>query len=188
MQTLKTRISPFLKQRFKTYQELLRTVRESEQRFNERHSSRVQRINCKWLVNLLPEIEAAIRASVISPSEDAKEKLTKLDVVVIDSIGDGYSIEIKLRPLGSLSIEELQQAYQLLDMSITDDTDNNSAGDLVAAARKNVGLIVRLSNVFGSLFSSGCITYTFQQRKTIALANLETEIADLQEQLNEWTR
>ena len=33
LQTLKTRISPFLNKQFRTYQELLRAVRESEQRF-----------------------------------------------------------------------------------------------------------------------------------------------------------
>ena len=67
LQTLKTRIAPFLQRQFDTYQELLLVVRDSEQRFAQRMSSRVQDIKCKWLAGMLPEIEAAIRASVISP-------------------------------------------------------------------------------------------------------------------------
>jgi len=73
---------------------------------------------------MLPEIDAAVRASVISPAEDAKEKLAKLSRVIIDVRDeDGYKIEIELEPTGSLSMDELKQAFQLLDMSTTDDTD-----------------------------------------------------------------
>ena len=124
---------------------------------------------------MLIEIEAAIRASIISPSEDAKTKLTKLDCVIINSVADGF--------------EELQQAYQLLDMSITDDIDSTGdSASLVATARANVALITRLSDVFGSLFASGCITYTFQEQKTIELFDLEDEIGIMQLQLDNWTR
>ena len=134
---------------------------------------------------MLPEIEAAIRASVISPSEDAKEKLTKLASVVINSVEDGYTMEIKLFPSGSLSLEELKQSYQLLDMSITDGVDTE---DGLVAVRTNFALIIRLSDVFGSLFASGCITYTFQEQKTIELFDLEDEIGIMQLQLDNWTR
>ena len=134
---------------------------------------------------MLPEIEAAIRVSVISPSEDAKEKLTKLASVVINSVGDGYTMEIKLFPSGSLSLEELKQSYQLLDMSITDGVDTE---DGLVAVRTNFALIIRLSDVFGSLFASGCITYTFQEQKTIELFDLEDEIGIMQLQLDNWTR
>ena len=139
---------------------------------------------------MLIEIEAAIRASIISPSEDAKTKLTKLDFVIINSVADGYAIEIKLSSgSSSLSLEELQQAYQLLDMSITDDIDSTGdSASLVATARANVALITRLSDVFGSLFASGCITYTFQDQKRIELNNLEDEIENMQLQLDKWTR
>lgn len=93
-------------------------------RFAQRIGSRVQPIKCPWLANMLPEIDAAVRASVISPAEDAKEKLAKLSRVIIDVRDeDGYKIEIELEPTGSLSMDELKQAFQLLDMSTTDDTD-----------------------------------------------------------------
>ncbi len=139
---------------------------------------------------MLIEIEAAIRASIISPSEDAKTKLTKLDFVIINSVADGYAIEIKLSSgSSSLSLEELQQAYQLLDMSITDDIDSTGdSASLVATARANVALITRLSDVFGSLFASGCITYTFQDQKRIELNNLEDETENMQLQLDKWTK
>jgi len=75
---------------------------------------------------LLPEIDAAVRASVISPAEDAKEKLGKLSRVVIDVQGeDDYKIEIQLEPTGSMSMDELKQAFQLLDMSIIDDNEES---------------------------------------------------------------
>ena len=75
---------------------------------------------------MLPEIDAAVRASVISPSEDAKEKLGKLNRVVIAVPDqDEYQIEIQLEPTGSLSMDELKQAFQLLDMSITDDNEES---------------------------------------------------------------
>ncbi len=73
---------------------------------------------------MLPEIDAAIRASVTSPSEDAKDKLMKLSHVIIDvKDEDCYQIEVRLKPNGSLSMEELKQAFQLLDLSTTDDND-----------------------------------------------------------------
>jgi hypothetical protein len=97
---------------------LLLEVRNSEERFAQRLSGRVQPIDCKWLANMLPEIQAAVRASIISPSEDAKEKLAKLRTVVIDPQSESYSIEIRLEPTGSLSMEELKQAFQLLDMAV----------------------------------------------------------------------
>lgn len=88
--------------------------------------SRVQPIKCSWLVKMLPEIDAAVRASVISPAEDAKEKLGKLSRVVIDvKDEEDYKIEIELEPTGSLSIDELKQAFQLLDMSISDDNEES---------------------------------------------------------------
>ena len=93
-------------------------------RFAQRCGSRVQPINFLWLARMLPEIDAAVRASVISPVEDAKEKLSKLNGVVIDvEDEDSYKIEVQLEPTGSLSMDELKQAFQLLDMSITDDDE-----------------------------------------------------------------
>ena len=70
-------------------------------------------------------------------------------------------------------------------MSITDGVDTE--GGLVAV-RTNFTLIIRLSDVFGSLFASGCITYTFQEQKTIELFDLEDEIGIMQLQLDNWTR
>ena len=104
LQTLRTRIAPFLQNEFNTYQDLLQVVRISEERFAKRISGRVQPIDCKWLANMLPEIQAAVRASVIDPKNES------------------YSIEIRLRPAGSLSIEELKQSFQLLDMATVDMT------------------------------------------------------------------
>ena len=105
---------------------------------------------------MLPEIDAAIRASVITPSEDAKTKLIRLGYVVINSNKNSYSIEIKSKPLDwfyleempndrdlffedSLSLEELQQAFQLLDMAVMDNV--NPDGDLITVAKKNCSLI-----------------------------------------------
>ena len=150
----------------------------SEERFAKRISGRVQPIDCKWLANMLHEIQAAVRASVISPSEDAKEKLAKLHQVVIDPKNESYSIEIRLRPAGSLSIEELKQSFQLLDMATVDITvmdDDDDSEDIVGRTRKNVGLIEKLSGVFGLLFASGCVTYTFRHQIVIDMADLETE-------------
>ena len=140
---------------------------------------------------MLQEIQAAIRASVISPSEDAKEKLGKLHLIVIAPKSDTYSMEIRLTPTGSLTMEELRQAFQLLDMAVVDDCnhgDNKEGdiGDLVGRTRHYVGLIESLSKVFGLLFSSGCITYTFTRQIVIELENLETEIKSMQNQLDEW--
>ncbi len=96
-------------------------VRNSEERFAQRLSGRVQPIDCNWITNMLPEIQAAIHASIISPSEDAKEKLAKLRQVAIHPQNESYSIEIRLEQTGSLSMEELKQAFQLLDMTLMDD-------------------------------------------------------------------
>ena len=165
----------------------MQVVRISEERFAKRISGRVQPIDCKWLANMLPEIQAAVRASVISPSEDAKEKLAKLHQVVIDPKNESYSIEIRLRPAGSLSIEELKQSFQLLDMATVDMTVIDDDGeDIVGCTRKNVGLIETLSGVFGLLFASGCVTYTFRHQIVIDMAALETEIQLMQEQLDSW--
>jgi hypothetical protein len=57
---------------------------------------------------MLPEIQAAVRARIISPSEDAKEKLAKIRTVVIHPHNEFYSMEIHLEPTGSLSVEELK--------------------------------------------------------------------------------
>uniref|UniRef100_A0A0P4YE06 AAA+ ATPase domain-containing protein n=2 Tax=Daphnia magna TaxID=35525 RepID=A0A0P4YE06_9CRUS len=185
LQTLRTRIAPFLQNEFKTYQDLLKVVRVSEERFAQRISGRVQPIDCKWLANMLPEIQAAVRASIISPSEDAKEKLAKLRQVVIDPKNESYSIEIRLEPTGSLSMEELKQAFQLLDMAAVD--DGGDSGELIGRTRRNVGLIEKLSEVFRHLYASGCITFTFRERIFIDLADLETEIKGMQDQLEKWT-
>lgn len=185
LQTLRTRISPFLQNEFNTYQDLLRAARESEERFTKRISGRVQPIDCKWLANMLPEIQAAVRASVISPSEDAKEKLANLHRIVIEPKNDTYTITIHLKSRTSLSMDELKQAFQLLDMAVLDDED---AGDLVERTRRNVGLIQQLSEVFSLLFASGCITYTFLNPIWIELDGLELEIEGMREQLEKWTQ
>ncbi|KAI9554203.1 hypothetical protein GHT06_019475 [Daphnia sinensis] len=185
LQTLRTRIAPFLQNEFRTYQDLLKVVRVSEERFAQRISGRVQPIDCKWLANMLHEIEAAVRASVISPSEDAKEKLAKLRQVVIEPKNEYYSIEIRLEPTGSLSMEELKQAFQLLDMVAVD--DGGDSGELIGRTRRNVGLIEKLSEVFRHLYASGCITFTFRDRILIDLADLEKEIKGMEDQLEKWT-
>ena len=138
---------------------------------------------------MLPEIQAAVRASVISPSEDAKEKLAKLHQVVIEPQGDTYSMEVRLVPTGSLTMEELKQAFQLLDMAVMDDTamDIGAEDDLVGRTRHYVGLIEHLSKVFGLLFASGCITYTFREKIVIEMDNLESEIDRMRDQLDKWT-
>ena len=181
LQSLKTRISPFLHAEFATYQDLLGRVRESEQRFAQR---RVQPINCKYLAGVLPDIQAAVRASIISPSEEAKEKLAKLSYLVIEVKDDGYLMEIHLEPRGFLSMEELKQAFQLLDIAALD--DGGEAGEFMARTRQIVGLILRLSDVFASLYSSGFVTYNFPSKKGIDLDQLEGEIEDLQDELNHW--
>ena len=171
---------------FGTYQDLLRTVRESEEQF-ARISGRVQLIKCKWLAEMLPEIEAAVRASVISPAEDAKEKLAKLRQVVISPNSDTYSMMVRLTPTGSLTMEEVKQAFQLLDMAAIDDNDDIEAGDLVRRTRHYVGLMENLSKVFGLLFASGSITYTFKEKIVIELDDMELEMERMQDQLDEWT-
>lgn len=188
LQTLRTRIAPFLNKNFNNYRDLLQVVRESEERFAQRVSGRVQPIKCKWLANMLPEIQAAIRASVISPSEDAKEKLAKLCLVVIDPKSDTYSMEVRLEPTGSLSMDELKQAFQLLDMAVMDDEKDGGSGDLLNRTRKHVSLIERLSEVFGLLYASGCITYTFREQVVIELDNLEIEIERMREELETWNK
>ena len=117
-------------------------------------------------------------------SEDAKEKLAKLERLVIEVKNDSYSIEILLEPSGSLSMEELQQAFQLLDISALD--DSGTAGDFMTITRHRVALILRLSEVFSSLFTSGYISYNFQKEKMIDLDDLETEIEVMQKQLDRW--
>jgi hypothetical protein len=168
----------------------LKVVRESEEHFAQRMSGRVQPIKCKWLADILPDIQAAIRASVISPSEDAKEKLAKLQHVVINSQNESYSIEISLEPTGSLSMEELKQAFQLIDMaedmSVIEDLHNRE--DLVGRTRRNVGQIEQLSEVFGLLFASGCVSYILPNQIVIKLANLETVIPLLRVILDEWNQ
>jgi hypothetical protein len=133
---------------------------------------------------LLPEIDAAVRASIISPSEDAKEKLAKLRRVVIEPKNESYSIEIRLEPEGSLSTEELKQAFQLLDMTLMD--DRHDGDDFIGRTRRNVQQIEQLSEVFGFLFTSGCITYTFDEQIEIELADLDKELRHFREQLEEW--
>ena len=193
LQTLKTRVAPFLVQRFDSYQELLRVLTDSEKRFAERTRNRVLPIDAKFLVNMLPEIEAAVRAAVISPYEDAKEKLSKLSRLVIRAKDeDGYLFEIRLRPTGTLSLEELQQSFQLLEMSALD--DSVAAADertrianesWVARIREKVVLVLRLAEVFQELFASGCITYTFEGFNA-DLEDLEREIGTRKDQLDNW--
>ena len=136
---------------------------------------------------MLPEIEAAVRASVISPAEDAKEKLAKLRQVVISPNSDTYSMMVRLTPTGSLMMEEVKQAFQLLDMAAIDDNDDIEAGNLVRRTRHYVGLMENLSKVFGLLFASGSITYTFKEQIVIELDDMELEMERMQNQLDEWT-
>ncbi|KAI9554792.1 hypothetical protein GHT06_020069 [Daphnia sinensis] len=186
LRTLRTRIAPFLQKEFKTYQDLLKIVRISEERFAARISGRVQPVNCKWLTSILPEIEAAVRASIISPSEDAKEKLAKISQVVIRPTNESYSMEIQLHPTGSLTLEELKQAFQLLDMAVAG--ESGEIDDVVAGARTNVGRIVQLSEIFDRLFVSGCISYTFCKQIVVELADMDIEIHRLREHLEEWNK
>ena len=153
-------------------------------------SGRVQPIKCKWLADILPDIQAAIRASVISPSEDAKEKLAKLHHVVINSQNESYSIEISLEPTGSLSMEELKQAFQLLDMAedMSEMEDLHNREDLVGRTRRNVGQIEQLSEVFGLLFASGCVSYILKNHIVIELADLEKMIPMLRWILDKWNQ
>ena len=136
---------------------------------------------------MLPEIEAAVRASVISPAEDAKEKLAKLRQVVISPNSDTYSMMVRLTPTGSLMMEEVKQAFQLLDMAAIDDNDDIEAGNLVRRTGHYVGLMENLSKVFGLLFASGSITYTFKEKIVIELDDMELVMERMQDQLDEWT-
>jgi hypothetical protein len=58
----------------------------------------------------------------------------------------------------------------------------------VGRTRRNVGQIEQLSEVFGLLFASGCISYTFCKRIVIELADLEKEIDGLSAKLAEWNQ
>lgn len=81
-------------------------------------------------------------------------------------------------------MEELKQAFQLLDMSTLGDT--TATDDGVAQTRGNVERILRLADVFAALSASGCISYAFKSKRIIELENLEEEIQDMQRQLNIW--
>lgn len=138
---------------------------------------------------MLPSIEAAIRASIISPSEDAKEKLARLNRVVIEPDNDGFTITIILERNGSLSLDEMKQAFQLLDMAaVDDDREGLDVKELVDRTRKYVSLIIELSRVFTLVFASGCITYSFRESMAIELNDLESMIERMQCQLDEWNR
>ena len=184
LQTLKTRLAPFFKQEFRSYQDLLRVLLESERNFASR-MNRVQPIDPKFLVNVLPEIEAAVRAAVISPYEDAREKLAKLSRLSIQPKEDGYTVEIVLAPTGSLTLEELQQAFQLLEMSAMDDRITTNNEQWVRQTRETVVLVFRLCELFQDLFASGCITYTFRGLN-IKMTELNAHIQERKEQLGVW--
>lgn len=163
----------------------MQAVQESEERFSRR-CNRVSQINCQWLVAILPNIEAAIRASIISPSEDAKEKLAKLDRIVIEPKHEVFSFAVILESEENQSLDEMKQAFQLLDMTVVDDDREGLVGDLIDRIRKKVGLIEALSDVFTRLFASGCIVCTFRNRMVIQLDRLESEIKQIRETLNQW--
>ena len=184
---MRTRTAPFLRNDFNRHKDLLKAVQDSELRFAQQVSGRVQMIDCKWLANMLPEIQAAIRASVISPSEDAKEKLAKLRQVVIVPKNDAYTIEVHLKK-GFISIEELKQSFQLLDMAVEDECVHSSPENIVGLTRQYVAQIERLSEVFGILFASGCITFTFRERMTIELVDLESAIERMRDKLQQWNQ
>ena len=75
---------------------------------------------------MLPEIDAAVRAPVISPAEDKEEKRDKLSRVIIDvQVENDYKIEIQLVTIGSLPMNEPKQTLQLLDVSIIFDNEEN---------------------------------------------------------------
>ena len=182
LQTLKTRLAPFFKQEFQSYQDLLRVLLESERNFATEIS---QPIDPKFLVNVLPEIEAAVRAAVISPYEDAREKLAKLSRLSIQPKEDGYTVEIVLAPTGSLTLEDLQQAFQLLEMSAMDDRITTNNEQWVRQTRETVVLVFRLCDLFQDLFASGCITYTFRGLN-IRMTELNVHIQEKKEQLRVW--
>lgn len=181
LQTLKTRIAPFLNQRFNNHQALLRSIRESEKRFAQRHSARVQEIKTEWLGSILSEIEAAVRASTISPSEDAKEKLQKLKSMSINFDAETYTIRIQLT-VGDISMDELKQAFQLLDMAASDGVEQ-----LVSSIRRTVELIVRLAELFDAQYSSRYISHALKEGDiVIDVADLESKLHEMQRQLKEW--
>jgi E3 ubiquitin-protein ligase RNF213 len=184
LQTLKTRIAPFFIREFQSYNDLLRVLSESEKNFAAR-VNRVQAIDPKFLVNILPEIEAAVRAAVISPYEDAREKLSKLSRLSIQPKEDGHTVKIVLAPTGSLTLEDLQQAFQLLEMSAMDDRIANNNEEWVQQTRETVVLVFRLCDLFQDLLASGCITYTFRGLD-ISLTELDFHIQERKEQLRVW--
>lgn len=154
-------------------------------RFAKNIAGRVQAIRYNWLASKLQDIEDAVRASIISPSEASKQKLAKLRRVIIEVNGeDDYKIEPQLmepyravlyRPI---SIEELKEDFQLLDMLTPDDG--------VSQTIRNVGLVLRLADVFAALsVASSCISYAVQSKR-IELEQLEEEINNAKLQLNIW--
>ena len=121
LRTLDTKIAPFLNRKFDTFEELLIQVQRMETGFAKR--SQIQQINPKWLAGMLPQMEAALQAATISPYEDAKEKLSRLDRLVFKRHGNGCCLEIHLNhPPGVLTHEELTQAFQIFEMSAVGDT------------------------------------------------------------------
>lgn len=133
---------------------------------------------------MLPEIEAAIRASTISPSEDAKEKLQRLSSIHIAFDAENYSIKVRLTAGGDLSMEELKQAFQLLDMAASDGGEQ-----LVSTIRTHVERIVRLAEVFDALYISRFIAHTFNNKEgdiSINMPDLMERLNEMQRQLKEW--
>ncbi|EFX75862.1 LOW QUALITY PROTEIN: hypothetical protein DAPPUDRAFT_249880 [Daphnia pulex] len=117
LQTQRTRIAPFLDKK------LIRpgNVARSSRTFCPVPFGRVLPIDCNWITNTLPEIQAANRPSIISPSEDAKEKLAKYRQVAINPQTNSTRLKYAWNLQDRFQLKELKQAFQLLDISPMDD-------------------------------------------------------------------
>jgi len=105
--------------------------------------------------------------------------------VIIDAKGeDNYLIEVLLDPNETLTLEELKEKFQILDLSPLDET--NVANDIETRSRKHAGLILRLADVFTELSTFGCIHHILQEKKSIQVNNLQQEINDAQSLVNLW--
>lgn len=142
--------SIFMENECTTYQDLMQIVRISDWTLCLFQSG-----STDWL---LPEIRVAARADVISQLEDTK-KTGPAPPSFLLILNTDLSL-----PKSVQDRKDRSQLNNLNFLSYISGWRWRQRGHFWAHQEKYVGLIKRLSGVFGLLFASGCVTYTFRHQ------------------------
>jgi len=193
LQSLRTRLAQVLDTPYQTYIALFVRVAEADRQFRERFQGRVQLdVDTEFLTRILPSIESARQAATITPYQAALQTVAHVRAFRLSVLAEPHFEALRDDSDESISLAQLKQAYQILEMGRGSQSDFSAADETLLEREGALMYAFELWQHFEALYRARYIAFSATAGFSFTIDCIAQALCDksaeLQHQAEQWSK